>query len=285
MARASNHQRVTDPVEKLALILEKRELDHEAAKSRAIGPNILVENDSLRDWLAIATEGLCPQAQIRIVSEIAGHFADSMANERQQGRSLEAAERAAMTALGSPKSARRKLRKANLTQRESRILSGITGDLHNALGYLVSMPLVVLFVFLITLLSNYLTTQPVDFTWTDLSGMGLVAGYFLPTWLGPILLALDKRHSIPFAVRSIACVQNMILLALLTHISIKIASLLPLPVDILTDSKASIGLIIPAFVILTTLGVLVVVGYGFFATWPAIRLAQKLSHAQGPVQS
>ncbi len=285
MARASNLQRATDPVEKLVLILEKCELDHEAAKSRAIGPDILVENDSLRDWLAIATKGLCHQAQVRIVSEIADHFADSMATEQQKGRTLEAAERAAMTALGSPKSARRKLRKANLTQRESRILSGITGDLHSALGYLVSMPVAVLLVFLITLLSNYLNTQPVDFTWADLGGMGLIAGYFLPFWLGPILLALDKRHSLQFAVRSIACAQGIILFSLLTQICIRFALMPPLPVDVFSHNYTNPAFVIAPLVILAVFWALIVSGYAFFAVSPAIRLAQKLSRAQGPVQS
>lgn len=77
-----------------------------------------VEHDAeFRAWLAAAADGLCEPAQRRIEAEIRAHYTESVTAEMAEGKCEDAAllatsRRAAMTALGDAKEARKEARVA-----------------------------------------------------------------------------------------------------------------------------------------------------------------------------
>lgn len=79
----------------------------------------------LEDWLEIATRGLCPDARERIAEEIASHYEDALHGARGDGLAEHAAIASAVGLLGSPRRARRDLKREHLTKREGKALHRI----------------------------------------------------------------------------------------------------------------------------------------------------------------
>lgn len=78
-------------------------------------------NPELIDWLETATHGLPPEARELVWMEIEGHYLDALDDYLAQGKSFEAAHRAAMEALGNPGEASEGLSDTYLAGRRYRI--------------------------------------------------------------------------------------------------------------------------------------------------------------------
>jgi hypothetical protein len=77
---------------------------------------------NIREWLEVATEGLCNRAKGRIMLEILAHFGETLDAERKNDKSPADAQSAALAALGDPKRAARAFRHANFTRKDTRLL-------------------------------------------------------------------------------------------------------------------------------------------------------------------
>jgi hypothetical protein len=76
----------------------------------------IIENRELKEWLFIATRGLCGEASRRVSDEIEAHYTDAVMDYVAAGFKEQVAQRKAVSELGDPKQARRWYCHANLTQ-------------------------------------------------------------------------------------------------------------------------------------------------------------------------
>lgn len=82
----------------------------------------------LGPWLDVATAGLSDQACARVLEEIGAHFEDAVAAAMQRGLDEGEAAQRAVKALGSPRRARRRLRRTYLTRNQARIVDHLIGS-------------------------------------------------------------------------------------------------------------------------------------------------------------
>jgi len=83
---------------------------------------------TLDAWLAAATRGLCDDARERIAEEVASHYEEALNAARAEGLAEDAAIAQAVRSLGSPRKARRRLRREHLTVREARAVLRMQGE-------------------------------------------------------------------------------------------------------------------------------------------------------------
>lgn len=81
----------------------------------------------LERWLRIATCELCDEARPRIRAEIEAHFAEAVEDALAQGRSREAAQAAALKALGNPFDAQAVFNRRSLTQTDLMLVRAFGG--------------------------------------------------------------------------------------------------------------------------------------------------------------
>lgn len=91
----------------------------------------------MADWLAVATEGLCDEAQRRIRAEIMDHYAEVMEGLRAGGVAEDDSRHEALASLGDPRVARRAFRRTYLTTREAEVLKGLRSPRKNAWIFLL----------------------------------------------------------------------------------------------------------------------------------------------------
>jgi hypothetical protein len=156
-------------------------------RAGAVTQTVSSANPELAGWLEIATHDLPPEACELVWMEIEGHYLDALDDHLAQGKSLDAAHRAAMAALGDADEAAEELCDTHLADRRYRIavfaslgipiLILLDNMLWDALGdmpyyYLVEIALrvatlisvlYVLFAFR-KLLSDYPFTRHIDLT-------------------------------------------------------------------------------------------------------------------------
>jgi hypothetical protein len=76
----------------------------------------------LEAWLAKATRGLSDESVAEVRTEIGAHYEDAYEEATAHGSRPDEAERTAVAALGSPRSANREYRRVLLTGREAMVL-------------------------------------------------------------------------------------------------------------------------------------------------------------------
>lgn len=99
---------------------------------------------SVSDWLAVATDGLCAQAKRKIAAEIESHFTDAVERHCEHGQPESEAISIALAELGDPADSGHKFRQIYLTAREFEVVgSALRGVCHPRWIYLRMLPSVV----------------------------------------------------------------------------------------------------------------------------------------------
>ena len=80
------------------------------------------EFEVLSAWLDVATKGLSDRSKARVREEISAHFHDAVEQDKLTGVSEGVAAKHAIESLGSPKAARRALRRTYLTRHQESML-------------------------------------------------------------------------------------------------------------------------------------------------------------------
>lgn len=227
----------------------------------------LIENSPLlHGWLHKATRGLCPEAVKRVSREIREHYLAVVEEHLAAGASPADAEAAALHALGSPSTARRQLKKSNLTTGEAQILKHIQGSLWQLPGVLLIIPAIALGTH-----AGGRQVQSVPFYVILL----FVLAQNLEIALGPPLRYIFRRASPGAIATSIACL----------HILLLCGYCGPLLVEMNKDygtflAGAATGADWAGLAAMTGLPA----AHSWFKIRPLINLARKLPAAHGPLQ-